>query len=230
MKKFTVATFVIVSSMLLGGQSGYATHSDAIATMDAPKKPSLKERFKGFGQKIKDWGRNTKDKFDYKVLKKSKDLKNIVATDSPVSIDKIQFSIDALLDPTRRYLQANEVAFAQKGVSGKYKFVKNVFDKLSKVSKKLLSALKNGQYKKEIDLEFDAVSLEGMAYGAHIFLSELNGVGSFSFSQFEQFIEIANMIRQVAQWMETIDYVYARDISRNLNTMVRVFEILANGN
>lgn len=230
MKKFTVATFVIVSSMLLGGQSGYARHGDATATMDAPKKPSLKEGFNKFGQKIKNWSHNTKVNFEYNVLKQSKDLKNIVAMDSPVSIDRIQSSIDALLDPTQRCLQANEVAFAQKGVSGKYKFVKNVFDKLSKVSKKLLSALKNGQYKKEIDLEFDAVSLEGRAYGAHIFLSELNGVGSFSFSQFEQFIEIANMIRQVAQWMETIDYVYARDISRNLNTMVRVFETLANRN
>lgn len=230
MKKFTIAMFIVMSSMLLGGQSGYTMDSDPTVTVDAPKKPSLKERFKGFGQKIKDWGRNTKDKFDYKVLKKSKDLKNIVATDSPVSIDKIQYSVEALLDQIRRDLKANEMRFVQKGLGAKYKFLKDYFDNLLKILKKILSATKNGQYGKEINLESYAVSLEGTAYGSHIFLSELNGVGGFSFAQFEQFMEIANMIRQVAQWMETVDYVYAKDITKNLNTMVRVFEILANGN
>lgn len=227
MKKVT-ATFIILMLALSGGGETYADNSEQSVAQTTTKKTSFKDKFNAWRQNIKNkrdasaqaqeqdasqttdgkpsfkdkfnaWKQNTKNKFNYKVLKKSSDLQNEFMKNGSVDIVALNGRINKTINGIITDLKAKEISFTEKGFKGQYKFVNDTLVKLCKVSEKLLTALKKGQYKKILDLEVDITELLGRSYGCLDFMNILDE--GYIRNNRNAFTDFTNSFSQLADQM-----------------------------
>lgn len=166
MKKITVASFIILATALSGGYESHAFIRNKNSAQSTEKKSNFKEKFNA-------WKQNAKNKFDYKVLKRSSNLQNEFTKEGSVDLVALKNEINKTLPEIVNTLKSKEVFFTERGLTGEYRFVIDALVKLTKSSEKLLTILKNGQYKKLMDFDTELAELEGRSYGCYMFMSTL---------------------------------------------------------